>query len=112
MAGPVNPTQGVSYNAPTQNTDGTPLTLADIAGFEVGIGEAPGQYSKIVQDTTLEAVGRQVTTMAQIGALSFGQKYSAARAISKLGKVSAWSNEVQFVVEPPTPSAPTNFSVA
>lgn len=112
MAGPVNPKQGFSYNAPTEDTDGNPFPASKIAKYQIGIGTAPGVYTVIVDDVQLESGILQTSPISLIGTLSYGQKYAAARAVSTDGKNSPWSNEAAFVLEPPTPKAPSGFSVA
>lgn len=110
MTGPVNPKTGFSFDPPTQNTDGTALKLTDIAKFQIGLGQTSGEYTLVKDDLTIEQ-GKQVTPLSLVGQLAYGQWYAAARTVSKDGKVSEWSGEVAFVLEPPTPNAPTGFSV-
>lgn len=111
MPGPTNPKTGFSYDLPTQNTDGSPLLPANIAKFQVGLGQTPGNYTLIKDDVTLES-GKQSTPLSLIGTLAYGQWYAAARTVSKDGVTSDWSVEVAFILAPPTPSAPGNFTIA
>lgn len=107
--GPVNPEQ-ISFDAPTQFTDGTPIPAGTIARYEYGFSQTPGgPYSRLVADSTLET-GKQTHDL-NLSGFSFGQWYAAGRAVSKDGPVSAWSNEAAFEVRAKTPEAPANFSL-
>lgn len=111
MTGPVNPAKGFTYPLPTQNEDGSPLAPADIAKFQIGLGQTSGAYTLIKDDVTVEA-GSEVTPMSLLGTLAFGQWYAAVRTVSQAGKTSKWSPEVAFVLEAPVPSAPGNFTIS
>ncbi|HZD53828.1 MAG TPA: putative Ig domain-containing protein [Woeseiaceae bacterium] len=77
----------LSWAAPTQNTDGTPLT--DLAGYRIYYGLAPGQY-----DQTLEINGAGVLSTV-IDNLTQGTWYFAATAFTTSGVESDLSSEVQ-----------------
>jgi len=114
MSGPVNPKTGFSFDVPTQNTDGTALAAADIAKFQIGLGQTSGQYTLIKDDLTIE-VGKQTTPMSLFGQLAYGQWYASVRTVTtpaKGAKTSAWGPEIAFVLEAATPNAPSNFSIA
>lgn len=111
MTGTVNPTKGFSYDPPTQNTDGSPLKLTDIAKFQLGFGQTPGNYTLIKDDVQLE-VGKQSSPISLATGLAYGQWYVAARTVSKDGVNSAWSAELPFELRPPVPEPPVNFSLA
>lgn len=110
MTGVVNPKTGFSYDLPTQNTDGSPLLPANIAKFQIGLGQASGAYTLIKDDVTLES-GKQTSPLSLLGILAYGQWYAAVRTVSKDGINSAWSTEVPFVLQAPTPEAPANFTI-
>jgi len=77
----------LSWNAPTTNTDGTPLT--DLAGYKIHYGTEPGAY------TAAFAIGK-VTTYTF--ALPAGTYYFAVTSHDTLGSESALSNEVAKTV--------------
>lgn len=110
MSGPVNPKTGFTYDLPTQNTDGSALAPSQIAKFQIGLGTTSGQYTVIKDDLTIETA-KQTTPLSLIGTLAYGQWYAAVRTVSKDGKTSAWSAEVAFVLEAPTPEPPGNFTI-
>lgn len=108
MAGPVNP-GSVQFTAPAKYTNGQTIPSNAIDRFEYGFGLAAGSYSRVVADADFTAVsGKQVGTIpADLGE---GQWYAAVRTVTKGGGVSAWSNEVPFVVRL-TPEPVADFSV-
>lgn len=113
MAGPINP-RVVSFLAPTQYVDNSPIPAGGIARYEYGFAQnAAGPFSRLVADVdfTPDADGRQTGDIALAG-FAFGQWYAAGRAVSSDNQVSAWSNVVPFEVQPKEPKAPTGFSVA
>ena len=77
----------LSWNAPTTNTDGTPLT--DLAGYKIHYGTEHGAY------TATFAIGK-VTTYTF--ALPAGTYYFAVTSHDTLGSESALSNEVAKTV--------------
>lgn len=82
--------------------------------YELGVGTAPGTYDIVKRDTSIES-GAQITPVSMMALLAPGQYYSAVRTVAKsLGVevLSAWSNEVPFMVAPVTPNPPANFSAA
>lgn len=108
--GPINPEQ-LSFDAPTQFTDDTPMPAGTIARFEYGFAQtAGGPYSRITADAQIES-GKQTYDL-NLSGFAFGQWYAVARAVSKDGPLSAWSNEVAFEVRAKEPKPPTGFSVA
>lgn len=112
MAGPVNP-DTITFDAPTKFTDGTSIPVGTIAKYQYGFGQTSKQYTLIVDDTNMtpDAQGKQDAPLSIAGQLAFGQWYGAARAATKDGTVSAWSNEAAFEVRAKTPETPTNFAV-
>ena len=75
----------LSWQAPTQNEDGTPLT--DLSGFEVHYGQAPGQYTQ-----TLPLPSAAMTSVT-IEDLSPATWYFAVKAVNASGAHSSFSNE-------------------
>jgi hypothetical protein len=82
----VNPATSVtlSWDAPTTNTDGTPLT--DLAGYTVYYGTVPGNYTRTM------AAGNATTIT--ISNLSPGTHYFAVTSVNSAGTESVSSNEV------------------
>ncbi len=74
----------LSWDPPTTNTDGTPLT--DLAGYRVYYGNSPGSYSYSID------VGN-VTTFT-LSNLTSGTYYFAVTAYNSSGIESGFSNEV------------------
>jgi hypothetical protein len=79
----------LSWQAPTQNTDGSPLT--NLAGYKVLYGTSPKQYSQTVSVSGASTVSRTI-------ALSPGTWYFAVKAVDSAGKESSPSNEVSKVI--------------
>jgi len=79
----------LSWNAPTTNTDGTPLT--DLAGYKLYYGTKPGQYDQVL------TVGSFTT--AEIDGLYPGTTYYlAVTAYDIFGNESDFSNEINYTV--------------
>ncbi len=74
----------LSWSAPTQNTDGTPVT--DLAGYYVHYGTSPSALSE-----SLDVSGPASTTYVVTG-LSSGTYYFAVSAYNSLGFEGALSN--------------------
>lgn len=112
MSGPINP-DTITFDAPTRFTDGTPIPVGNISKYQYGFGQTSRQYTLVVDDTNMtpDENGKQDAPLTIAGALAFGQWYAAARAVSKDGPVSAWSNEAAFELRAKEPEAPANFSV-
>lgn len=101
-----------TYDAPTQNEDGTPLALADIEKFQLGAGPTSGNYTVIVDDPVLETTGRQISSFSLFAGKGLkGVNYGSVRTVAKNGQVSTWaSGEFQFDMEA-VPKPPSNPSV-
>lgn len=111
--GPINP-KTITFNAPTQYTDGTTIPEGGIARYEYGFSQtAGGPYERLVSDADLtpNSEGNQ-TYALDVSGFAFGQWYAAARAVSADNQVSAWSNEVAFETRAKEPKPPTGFTVA
>jgi hypothetical protein len=113
MAGPSNP-DTILFDAPTRHTDGSTIPVGGISKYQYGFGRVSKTYTLIVDDTNMtpDTQGKQDAPISIAGQLAFGQWFAAARAVSKDGPTSAWSNEAAFTVDPLTPEPPLNFSVA
>jgi hypothetical protein len=111
MSGPTNPTV-LAHSAVTQFTDGTAIPPGTITKYQYGFGNAPGQYTLIKDDLdlTTDANGKQ--TYAVPALPSFGQWYSAGRAVTKDGATAAWGNEQAFMTAAKEPKPITDFAVA
>lgn len=113
MSGPVNP-DTITFDAPTQFTDSTPIPAGTILRYEYGFAQVgAGPFNKIVTDTdfTPTPLGKQ-THELDLAGFAFGQWFGCARAVSKDGPVSGFSNVVAFEVQALTPKPPTGFTIA
>lgn len=86
-----------SWTAPTQNTDGSALAPAQIAGYTITCG------------ARVLTVNGPVTSFKA----DFGPGDYTCSAVTRAtnGQVSAPSNTVSFTVPQPVPGAPADFSV-
>jgi hypothetical protein len=82
---PVQRSVSLSWQAPTKNADGTPLT--DLAGFEVYYGLASGQYSETL---SLPSASLTSVTIEDLAAATW---YFAVKAVNSSGVRSSFSNE-------------------
>jgi hypothetical protein len=81
----------LSWDAPTTNADGTPLT--DLAGYRIYFGTSPGIYSKNID------VGNM--TVYRINNLTDGLTYFfAVTAYDSDGNESEYSNETSKTIQP------------
>ena len=74
----------LSWNAPTENTDGTRVT--NLAGYHVYYGTSPGELTKSI------TVSGATTTTCIISGLTEGTYYFAVVAYTTLGTKSGVSN--------------------
>jgi hypothetical protein len=79
----------LSWQAPTQNVDGSDLT--DLAGFQIHWGSSSNNYT---QHTAVDGAG----TTQQVISVSPGTWYFAVTARDTDGHESAYSNEVSKTV--------------
>lgn len=79
----------LTWEAPTTNVDGTPLT--DLAGYKIYYGVSSGEYTKVIIITD------NITTYT-IENLSSGTYYFAVTAYDTAGNESAYSNEVSKTI--------------
>ena len=75
----------LTWQAPTLNEDGSPLT--DLAGYEVRYGQSPGQYSQ-----TLPLPNAALTSVT-VEDLAPATWYFAVKAVNSAGVQSSFSNE-------------------
>jgi len=75
----------LSWQAPTLNEDGTPLT--DLTGYEVRYGESAGQYS---QTLSLPSAALTSVTIEDLAPATW---YFAVKAVNSAGTQSSFSNE-------------------
>lgn len=88
----------ISWQNPTLNVDGTPLT--DLTTIRLHWGLATRSYTDNVLAAPSESAGYDLN-------LAPGTYYIAATAINSTGNESAYSNEIIRTVEaPPAPEAP------
>lgn len=82
---PVTASVTPSWQAPTSNEDGTPLT--DLAGYQVHYGQVSGQYSQTL------SLPDAAFTGVTIEDLTPAIWYFAVKAVNSAGAVSSFSNE-------------------
>lgn len=104
----------LSWEAPTENTDGSPLT--DLAGYTLYWGTTSGDYPNSV------AIDNPNVTTYVVEPLSAGIWYFVVTALNEVGVESDFSNEAQKVVSDsfeqesvgitvnPKPNAPTGLN--
>jgi hypothetical protein len=80
----------VSWNAPTTNADGTPLT--DLAGYKLYYGTSSGNYTSMIN------VGNAATYTYTINNLARGTYYFAVTAYDTQNNESSYSNEVSGTI--------------
>jgi hypothetical protein len=83
-------TATLSWTAPTQNTDGSPLN--NLAGYRIHYGNSPGNY------TNTEAVNNAGITSFVVTGLSAGTWYFVSTTINTDGVESAYSNVAQKII--------------
>lgn len=98
-----------TYSAPDQYTNGDALPASDLASFELGCGDAPGNYGLISRTWAAGVASRQET-------IPNGNWFCALRAITTANatfpnQTSDWSNEVNFTVPTPRPVPINDLSV-
>ena len=110
MSGPTNPNT-LTHSAVTQFTDGTAIPAGTLTKYQYGFGTASGQYTIIKDDIdfTTDANGKQ--TFAIPALPTFGQWFSAGRAVTKDGATGQWGNEVAFVTAAKEPKPISDFTV-
>jgi len=91
-----------SWDAPTQNTDGS--TLTDLASYEVHSGPSQGNY------TAIDGVSDITETQATLRVCDPGDVFLSMKSVNARGVRSGFSNEVQLMaMQIPDPMPPGNF---
>jgi len=91
----------LSWDPPTINEDGTPLT--DLAGYKVYYGNISGSYTKSIDVNNV--------TIFTVKNLTDGVWYFAVTAYDTSGNESNYSNEVNKKVDILKPSFPFNLII-
>jgi fibronectin type 3 domain-containing protein len=86
----VNGSMSLSWVAPSENVDGSPLT--DLAGYRVYYGDSSRDY------TDMTDVNSPTSTATAI-VLPSGDYYVAMTALDQQGNESTYSNEVMKTVQ-------------
>jgi hypothetical protein len=96
----------LTWTAPTQNTDGTPLT--DLAGFKIYMGTTLGGPYPV----SIDIADPTVTTFT-VPNLSEGTYYFVTTAYNSASPVqeSDFSNEATKTILPPVPFPPSDLTV-
>jgi hypothetical protein len=89
----------LTWEAPTTNEDGTPLT--NLAGYRAYYGTTSGSYSEMddVGMATCEDVGGVTQCTTTISGLPIGTWYFAVTAYNSAGLESVFSNEAYKTIE-------------
>jgi hypothetical protein len=97
----------LTWVAPTQNTDGTPLT--DLAGFKIYLGTTMGGPYPVSIDITDPAVTTFTVPNLTAGTTYFfvSTAYNSANPVQE----SDFSNEVSKLIPLPVPNPPTMLAV-
>jgi hypothetical protein len=108
----VNPTQ-MTWQAPTQNVDGTPIDY--VLNYEVGLEDANGQLQpSMVIPGQLQDGGDYTAPIADLG-LAAGSTYRIAlRTFAKdePARKSVYSEMVDFAISDRIPNPPLAFAVS
>jgi hypothetical protein len=78
----------VSWVAPVEREDGTPITMAEIAGYRVYYGTEPGLYTNQLGVTGSD------TMAATLSGLASGTYYITITTLDSNGRESAHSLEI------------------
>ncbi len=98
----------LTWTAPTQNEDGTPLT--DLAGYKIYMGQVQGGPYPVSIDLPVPTA-----TTFTVPSLTEGVTYyfvSTAYNSASTVQESAWSNEVSKTIPFPVPNPPSMLTVA
>lgn len=94
-------TASLSWTAPTQYEDGTPLPTSEIQSYKIYYGTASKVYSSSISVTP--------TTLSYVVSnLSNGTYYFAITTVATNGAESAYSNEATKLVQTKRPKSPGN----
>lgn len=86
----VNGSMSLSWVAPSENVDGSPLT--DLAGYRVYYGDSTRNYSDMTDVSSPTSVETTIT-------LASGDYFVAMTALDQDGNESGYSNEVMKTVQ-------------
>lgn len=90
---PVAADRTLTWVAPTEREDNTPLQLSDIAGFRIYYGTAQGEYTDTVD------INDRTAEQAEVPSLTAGiTYYIVVTAIDIQGRESDFSNEVTLTI--------------
>lgn len=93
----------LSWEAPTTNSDGSPLT--DLGGYKLYCGQSSGTYG------TVKDVGNILAYPISNDLPIDGTYYCSATAYDTSGNESPYSNEVTFPLDRRVPGVPINLKV-
>jgi hypothetical protein len=82
----------LSWTAPSQREDSSPLQLSEIAGYKIYYGTTQGVYPNAIDITDGSAVQAEMPT------LSAGTYYVVVTTIDTNGRESLYSQEVTLVI--------------
>lgn len=101
--------QVLSWSHDGKNTDGSPFTVDQFAGFQLSINDEPAVSIPAAWNDN----GKYSMLIADVAALqSTGTKRVSMAVVNKIGAVSSPSNEVVFTMDFRTPSRPFGLSVS
>jgi hypothetical protein len=83
-----NPVLSLSWIAPSEREDGTPISMAEIAGYRVYYGAVQGSYTHQVD------IADSATMQVTLSDLATGTYYFAVTAIDTDGRESDLSRQV------------------
>jgi hypothetical protein len=78
----------LNWTAPTARADGAPLSLADIDGYHIYLGNSPGNYSEMID------VADGTAQSASVIDLPVGTYYLVMTTYDNTGLESAYSGEI------------------
>jgi hypothetical protein len=91
VSGPASGNATVNWSAPTQNTDGSPLT--NLAGFHIYYGTSPSNLNNTAE------IANPGTTSYTINNLAAGTWYFSVNAYTSAGVESAISNTASTTIQ-------------
>lgn len=98
----------VTFDEPSTNTDGSPLT--DLASHRVYRGQSPGNYTEHYDVPASGPNGGQTVTNQIPDPTSYGTYYYAATSLDSSGNESSPSNEVRHdFFDRVAPAAPSGL---
>jgi len=103
-------TTEISWEAPTERTDGAAYTAVDHAGYELGVANAQGVFQPWVS----VPAAYHITSwpLNHLNITTEGQHAVALRTVDTGGRVSVWSNPLLLTaMAVAAPNSPTDLSV-